>query len=595
MVFGFSVFSLCIIFLLVIYYYKDDRSNSSNSDFRGVLLGSYIMQLLCIASYITNFYASNFYLFSKLYLFSIVFCFSLFCLYYGKMYLQAKYVSKGTVIKNKVSLYNKIFLGINIVTFLIFMILDVKIDGEFVNYVNINLVNWLLGGYSILTLLILFKMYKKVDKRKYAGLVWVYLVQVISLIFQSYFTLMMIVPSGIVIMVLVLYMLVENVEFLKMEDLKLERDNAVRNLISREVFLKNLNHEIRTPLNTIDGFSQIIIDSDNLTEVKDSATDIRMASKELIGIVNGMIDLAIIESGKLEIVLEDYNVYDMLDSINEIMESKLRNKKVSFVSKIDKDIPEVLLGDATRISQVILNLLMNSIKYTDSGKISFKVDCVKSSTMCRLIIKVSDTGCGIEKEELNHLFENKENGGIGLVVANYLVKLMGGYIDVESTIGKGSEFIVTIDQKIVALKQEKKSGKVKVIKPFKASGKRILIVDDNKLNLKVASKLLAAYDVSVIEANSGNECLDILDKDTEFDLILMDDLMPEMSGVETLDILKKIQRVDGYYIPVVVLTANATGGMREKYLDLGFEDYLAKPIEKAELDRILRKYLRGRK
>ena len=142
---------------------------------------------------------------------------------------------------------------------------------------------------------------------------------------------------------------------------------------------------------------------------------------------------------------------------------------------------------------------------------------------------------------------------------------------------------------------DRKTSKKSTLKAFDASNQRILLVDDNKLNLKVASKLLEAYKVEVVVANSGHECLDILDKDTNFDLILMDDLMPEMSGTECLDIMKKIERVDGYYIPVVVLTANAVSGMKEKYLNSGFEDYLAKPIDKYELDRILKNYLKGKK
>ena len=156
-------------------------------------------------------------------------------------------------------------------------------------------------------------------------------------------------------------------------------------------------------------------------------------------------------------------------------------------------------------------------------------------------------------------------------------------------------FIVTLDQKIISRTSGEKISRKRNLRPFNASDKRILLVDDNKLNLKVAMKLLNPYGVEVVEATSGRECLDILDKDNKFDLILMDDMMPEMSGTECLDILKKIERVDGFYIPVVVLTANAVGGMKEKYLSAGFEDYLSKPIDKYELDRILKKYLKGRK
>ena len=217
---------------------------------------------------------------------------------------------------------------------------------------------------------------------------------------------------------------------------------------------------------------------------------------------------------------------------------------------------------------------------------------IKSVGKVRLIIKIIDTGVGFKKEDLLHIFDKKDDNSIGLVLSNYLINMMNGKIDVSSTYNEGSTFTITIDQKVIAEKADKKE---KNTKPFKASGKRILLVDDNKLNLKVASKLLESYDVDIVEVSSGKECLDVLDKDTNFDLILMDDLMPNMSGTETLDIIKKIARIDGYYIPIVVLTANATSGNKEKYIEVGFDDYLAKPIEKDELNRVLKKYLKGTK
>ena len=197
------------------------------------------------------------------------------------------------------------------------------------------------------------------------------------------------------------------------------------------------------------------------------------------------------------------------------------------------------------------------------------------------------------KEEINHLLdEETDEQGLGLKVAYHLLKLMNGKIEIESEKEKGTEVTITIDQDIIAQKEEKKEKKGKIITPISLKGKRILLVDDNKLNLKVASKLLSAYEVEIVSVTSGKECLDTLDKDTKFDLILMDDLMPDLSGTETLDILRKIERVSGYYIPTVALTANATPGMKEKYVQAGFDDYLKKPIEREELDRVLKKYLK---
>ena len=363
-------------------------------------------------------------------------------------------------------------------------------------------------------------------------------------------------------------------------------------MIDKYAFLKNLSHEIRTPINTIDGFSQVILESDELKEIKEDVKDIRVASHELIDIINSMIDLSIIESGNLEIISDNYNVYDMFENIKNITNSKLKDKKVSFKYEIEEDIPEVLLGDAERISQVILNLVGNAIKFTEKGSITLNVTSVKSVGKVRLIIKVIDTGIGFKKEELLHVFDKKDDNSIGLVLSNHLINMMNGKIDVTSIYNEGSTFTITIDQKVIAEKEDN-NKKEKNTKPFKATGKRILLVDDNKMNLKVATKFLEPYSVEITEASSGKECLDILDKDINFDLILMDDLMPNMSGAETLDIIKKISRIDGFYIPIVVLTANATSGVKEKYLNIGFDDYLAKPLDKNELNRILKKYLKG--
>ena len=425
-----------------------------------------------------------------------------------------------------------------------------------------------------------------------------FLVQGVTLFLQGCSPELPFLVIGMIIVVYYNYFVLENSDKEELKTVTLERDYAKKHSIDKINFLKVLSHEIRTPLNTIDGMSQIIMDSDNLEEIKNDVKDIRIASRDLIDVINGMIDLSILESGSLVVLSENYNVYDMFEDVKNIAFSKMRDKNLDFKFDIADDIPEVLLGDSERFSQVILNLITNAIKYTDKGSIVLKVQSIKSSTKCRLKVMVSDTGRGIKKEDIGNIFESKsskEGISLGLAVSKYLLELMGGTIEVESTYGKGSKFIITLDQNIVSDSSEEKIIRKRVLKPFDASDKRILLVDDNKLNLKVASKLLQPYGVLIVEATSGRECLDILDRDTKFDLILMDDMMPEMSGTECLDILKKLERVDGYYIPVVVLTANAVSGMKEEYLNVGFEDYLSKPIDKYELDRILKKYLKRKK
>ena len=601
MTFGFYLLSLLMIFLLVIVYYaKKDSFSRGNKIFRGILLVTYIIELCSVAIYAVlgseGGYAK---FFGQIYLLMVMLWFFLFALYYVIAWLKGKYREDrqklGKICRDLVVIFSTVQVIGGIATLV--APVGFSYDYGIVDYYG-HFVIYFICFYLGVEFLMLLTGMKKIEKKNYIHLVIIFIIQLIMFFFQSRSPEIPLFNIGFILITFYCYFMLENMERQEVENLQLEVFYAKRQSIEKHEFLKVLSHEIRTPLNAIDGFSQIILDSDNLEEIKGDVKDIQVASRDLIDVINGMIDLSMIESGNLEIVSENYNVYDMFDGIKGIAESKMRGKAVELKISISEDIPEVLLGGSERISQIVLNLLTNAIKFTDKGSITLKVESVKSSAKCRLKIHVIDTGRGIKSDDLATIFEGKsgkEGTTLGLAVSKYLVEMMGGTIDVESTYGEGSSFIVTLDQKIISDVVEDKGSRKRVLKPFKANGKRILLVDDNKLNLKVATKLLQPYELEVVEVSSGKECLEILEKDTDFDLILMDDLMPEMSGTECLDILKKIERVDGYYIPVVVLTANAVSGMKEKYLNAGFEDYLSKPIDKYELDRILKKYLKGKK
>ena len=590
MEFSFYLLCLLVIFLLVIIYYTKEHSfDSENTLFRSILLTTYIMQLVYLSTYISSQNGSEIVVFSKIYFIMITLWFALYSFYYISFFIKAKYLREQTLQKKKITSFKQWFLILQGISILLLLISKVSF------LACPLMVSVLIGFYLVLEGITLLKGIKIMPKKQYAYLLVLFIIQVFIFGFREYYQEFSLMNIGMIIIVMYCYLTLENADQKELKILKLERDYALSQSMDKSTFLKNLSHQIRTPLNTIDGFSQVILESSDEEEIKNDIQDIRTASRELIEVINGMIDLSIIESGNLELINENYNIYDLLDNTVEIIHSKLKETEVKLVTDMEEKIPEVLLGDSERISQILLNLLKNAIKYTDSGSITLKVESVKSSSICRLKFSVIDTGKGIQKEELNTIFEEKEDGGLGLAISKHLVDLMQGTIDVESTLGVGTTITVTIDQKIINDKSKEETSKRKMLRYFQAVGKRILLVDDNKLNLKVAAKLLTPYQVEVIEASSGKECLDILEHDTNFDLILMDDLMPEMSGTECLEILKKIEREDGYYIPVVVLTANVVSGMKEKYLTLGFEDYLSKPIDKYELHRILKKYLKGRK
>ena len=307
-------------------------------------------------------------------------------------------------------------------------------------------------------------------------------------------------------------------------------------------------------------------------------------------------DISKIEANKIEIVDGEYNVYEILDDLTALAKARMGDKKLEFKTYFDQSIPQVLYGDSVRIKQIILNLLTNSIKYTKEGEVIFRVSSIQNNEVCRLIVSVEDTGIGIKKESIDKLFtkfqrldleKNKtiEGTGLGLAITKKLVELMNGRIMVQSVYGKGSKFTVALDQKIIHKEVTQEEVKKEVTdEVFDLSSKKILIVDDNKLNLKVASRLIEKYKCEIETIESGFECLDKIKAGEHFDLILMDDMMPEMGGVETFH---KLKEIDGFNTPVVALTANAISGMREKYLAEGFNDYLSKPIDKAELNKVL--------
>ena len=400
---------------------------------------------------------------------------------------------------------------------------------------------------------------------------------------------------------LVMYHTIENPDMKMINELNIAKNQAVKANAAKTDFLSSMSHEIRTPLNAIVGFSESLKEEELPEQSKEEIDDILEASNTLLDIVNGILDISKIEANRVEIVNSNYNFDKIFNELVALSKARLGDSRpIEFRYSMDQSIPDILFGDYARIKQVVLNLLTNSIKYTEKGYIDFKVNSICNNNICRLIISVEDSGKGIKKESINKLFTKFERldernttiegTGLGLAITKKLVEMMNGKIIVQSIFGKGSRFTVVLDQKIIAINSAvsviKVDGQPLIQKDL--SNKKILIVDDNQLNLKVAARLLRNYNCQIEEVDSGFKTLDLIDAGNYYDLILMDDMMPKMSGTETLH---KLQEITTFHIPIVALTANAISGMREKYLSEGFNDYLAKPIEKDELTLIIKKYL----
>ncbi len=388
--------------------------------------------------------------------------------------------------------------------------------------------------------------------------------------------------------------------------LELEKDAANASNKAKSDFLANMSHEIRTPMNAIIGMDEMILREKVSDKVRKYALDIQSAGKTLLSIINDILDFSKIESGKMELVPVEYGFASVMNDVVNMTMKKATDKGLAYDLKVSRDVPSVLRGDEIRVRQVMLNLINNAIKYTHEGRVSIDVSYDDATSMMWVI--VSDTGIGIKNEDLGKLFgsfqrldedknRNIEGTGLGLNITMRLVKMMGGTIGVNSKYGEGTTFTATMKQEVIdrtpvgnfADNLSKMQYTGKEYKPALVAPKaKILVVDDNDMNLEVFEALLEDTKIGVTTAGSGKECIEIL-REQSFDLIFLDQMMPGMSGVQTLEAMKRDDLAEN--TAVIALTADAIVGARENYIKEGFSDYLSKPVMYEALEEMLIKYL----
>ena len=388
--------------------------------------------------------------------------------------------------------------------------------------------------------------------------------------------------------------------------LEIEKDAANASNKAKSDFLANMSHEIRTPMNAILGMDEMILRTSPGDPVRKYALDIQSAGKTLLSIINDILDFSKIESGKMELVPVDYSFASVMNDVVNMTMKKAQDKGLDYKLNVSKDIPSVMHGDEIRIKQVMLNLINNAIKYTHEGSVSIDVSFDGSAKT--LTLSVADTGIGIREEDIGKLFgffqrleedknRNIEGTGLGLNITMRLVKMMNGDIEVDSKYGEGTTFTATMKQEIIdgtpvgdfaqnllRVQEHKEEYKPSLIAP----SAKILIVDDNEMNLEVIEGLLKDTRINIKTAESGQECIDIL-REKSFDLVFLDQMMPGMSGAQALAKIKEDKLAEG--TPIVALTADAIVGARDNYIKQGFTDYLSKPVMYEALEALLIKYL----
>lgn len=389
------------------------------------------------------------------------------------------------------------------------------------------------------------------------------------------------------------------------------KDEAVRANEAKSLFLSNMSHEIRTPINAVLGMNEMILRECSDKQLLSYAANIQSSGKTLLFLINDILDMSKIESGKMEIVRVEYEPENLIMDLWNVIFLRAQEKGLDISFTIDGTLPRILFGDDVRIKQIVTNLLTNAVKYTPRGGIVMHMAYERRGEgQIVLIISVKDTGMGIRKEDMGKLFEsfqrldeeknrNIEGTGLGMNITMSLLKLMDGEMKVESEYGQGSEFTVTIPQRIVcdepvgdfeAIRTRREQNLAQKQQNFEAPEASVLVVDDNSMNLTVFKSLLKRTKMRITTADSGRRCLELVQKE-KYHIIFMDHMMPEMDGIETLHEIRKLSDSPNIDTPVIVLTANALSGAREGYLQEGFADFLTKPIDGDLLEQTTEKYL----